>query len=142
MNAKNLSREQGRRQLANGGILYTMLAAYMLALGFLSLNPWVRPTATAGAFSPDKLAHAVAYAGLAILLYYSLASRAGRLRNCSSCAWTAALAISVLIGILIEIAQALFVAGRAGSAGDAAANAIGAMLGYAAFRLVKYFVPE
>jgi VanZ family protein len=142
MSAKNLFRELGRRWLSGSRIRYTMLAAYLLALGFLSLNPWVRPGGTDDIFSPDKLAHVIAYAGLVILLYFSLASRAGKFRNCSPCAWMAALAISVLIGILIEIAQALFVAGRAGSVGDAVANTIGAMLGYAAFRLVKYFVPE
>lgn len=117
----------------NGGIL----AGYLLVLGFLSLNPWVRPASTATVFSPDKLAHVLAYGGLAIILYSYLAGQPGRFRNCSPCAWMAALAGSASIGILIEIAQGLFVAGRAGSLGDAAANVLGAVLGYAVFLVVK-----
>lgn len=126
------------RWLGNGRLWQLMFAGYMLVLGFLSLNPWVRPVSTPSAFSPDKLDHALAYGGLVIIVYLSLAGSSLRFRNCAQCAWSAALTIAVIIGILIEIAQGMFTTSRTASVGDAVANACGALVGYIAFHAVKF----
>jgi VanZ family protein len=104
----------------------------------MSLNPWLRPETMASAFSPDKLGHALGYGVLVVLVYYFLVNIGGRFRNCSPCAWSAALAIAVCFGILVEIAQGLFTTSRTPSVADAVANACGALAGYLGFHAVKF----
>ncbi|MDX8400430.1 MAG: VanZ family protein [Gallionellaceae bacterium] len=117
---------------------YAILACYLLVLGFLSLNPWIRPVSTNEISSPDKLSHAFAYGGLTIIIFLCFAqSRHGNFRN-SARTWIAAISIAVLFGVAIELAQSLFTVNRAGSLEDAIANAIGAGLGYVAYNMVKY----
>lgn len=117
---------------------YAALACYLLVLGFLSLNPWVRPASRDEIFSPDKVEHALAYGGLAIIVFFCLIkSRNDYIRNTAR-AWIAAMFISALIGILLEVAQSLFIYNRTGSVEDSVANAIGAGLGYVAYLSVKY----
>lgn len=112
---------------------YAVLALYLLVLLFLSLNPWLRPASDASLLSPDKLDHALAYGGLAVILYLCLRKNIADFRN----AWIAALLAAIAAGALIELTQALFTHHRSGSFADAAANAIGAGLGYMAFRLFR-----
>lgn len=113
---------------------HAVLVLYLLVLLFLSLNPWLRPTSTASLLSPDRLDHALAYGGLAVILYLCLQKSiidSGR-------SWIAALLTAISVGVLIELAQTLFTHHRSGSFADAAANAIGAGLGYMVFRLFKF----
>lgn len=119
---------------------YTVLVCYLSILGFFSLNPWIKPASTDSAFSPDKLDHAIAYGGLAIITFFCLTKPSCKYTNNISRAWIASLIIAVLIGILIEIAQGLFTYNRTGSTEDAVANAIGALLGYVAYQGAIYIV--
>ena len=119
---------------------YAVLACYLLVLGFFSLNPWIRPTSTENVFSPDKIDHAIAYGGLAIIIFFCFAKLHNRYITSTSRAWIAALVTSVLIGILVEIAQSLFTYNRTGSVEDAVANAMGAALGYAAYQGARYIM--
>jgi len=115
-----------------------MLALYVLALLFLSLNPWLRPASTGVLLSPDRLDHAFAYGGLAVILYLCLQKfiiDSGR-------AWIAALLAANIVGILIELAQTWFTHHRSGSLSDVVANAIGAGLGYMSFRLFKFIARD
>lgn len=117
---------------------YAVLALYLLALLFLSLNPWLRPASTASFLSPDRLDHALAYGGLVIILYLCLQKTIID----SGSAWIAALLAAIAAGILIEFAQTLVTHHRSGSLADAAANAIGAGLGYMAFRLFRFIARD
>lgn len=130
-------------KILEGRVLWrALLVSYLGLLGFLSLNPWVRPESTPGALSPDKLEHALAYGILAVSIYFSLASHAGCYRNCSFCAWSTAVGSAVSVGVFIEIAQGLFTSSRSGSIGDAAANAAGAMFGCIIFLVGKSFIRQ
>lgn len=118
-------------------LLYAALAAYLLVLGFLSLNPWSRPPSRPGIFSPDKIAHGIAYGGLAIAFYCFLArSRIGK-GPWRTGAWGMAIGASALVGALLEIAQGLLTSTRSGSLGDAVANLVGAVVGSAVFLAVQ-----
>lgn len=117
---------------------YAVLACYLLLLGFLSLNPWVRPVSTNEILSPDKLEHALAYGGMSIIVFFCLASSRSGYWCDTLRAWVVALSVSMLIGILVEIVQSLFTSNRTGSVEDAVANAIGAVLGYVFYYAVKY----
>jgi VanZ family protein len=124
--------------MQTGGFWYALLAAYLAVLGFLSLNPWVRPASREGVFSPDKIDHGIAYAGLTIIVYFCLAcSRAGAVWSKRDC-WIASILASACFGIFIEIAQSAFTSNRAGSVDDAVANAIGGLIGYGVWRTVSY----
>ena len=122
-----------RRVAENARAVYVLLGGYLLTLGFLSLNPWIRPETRPGVLSPDKFDHAFAYAGLCTMLY--LALRAYPLRRDGQ-AWAAALLGATVIGILVEIAQGLFTTNRTPSLDDAIANAIGAVCGFIGFQLL------
>lgn len=117
---------------------YAMLTLYLLVLLFLSLNPWLRPASTASLLSPDRLDHALAYGGLAVILYLCLQNSIID----SGSAWIVALLAAIAAGILIELAQTLFTPHRSGSFADAVANAIGAGLGYMAFRLFRFIARD
>lgn len=122
------------RMLSGGRVLYAVLACYLLVLGFLSLNPWLRPVTRPGMLSPDKFDHALAYGGLAVILYAVLRIR---LLRHGPQAWLAALLGASAIGVLVEIAQTLFTTNRTGSIEDAVANVIGAAFGLVAYRIVS-----
>lgn len=118
--------------LADSRFWRVIVLAYLTVLSFLSLNPWLRPKDSGGAFSPDKIDHAIAYAGLAIVIYLCLfPPRQPR-------AWVFAVAGATSTGILIEVAQSLFTTNRSGSVDDAVANAVGALLGFVLFRSAEY----
>jgi VanZ family protein len=119
-------------------VLYLTLTGYLALLLFLSLNPWVRPKTTAALLSPDKLAHALAYAILAIGIFLALPCTSERFHHCRRCAWLMALAISVTAGIGVEIAQSVLTVNRTGSPEDAVANAIGVMLGLSLFQGMRF----
>lgn len=116
---------------------HIMLVAYLLALGFLSLNPWIRPASTGGTFSSDKIDHALAYGGLAVGIYFCLPGPRKDGRH-GLPAWMVAVGATTLIGIIMEISQTLFTVNRSGSLEDAAVNALGAVLGYVIFQVVKW----
>lgn len=123
-----------RVRLANNRFWHLVLAGYLSVLAFLSLNPWVRPRDTGEVFSPDKIDHALAYGGLAIVIYLCLSPpRQPR-------AWAFAVAGATLAGILIELAQSLFTVNRSGSAEDAVANAIGTLFGFAVYRATQRLI--
>lgn len=119
-------------RLADNRFWHRVLVAYLAVLAFLSLNPWVRPRATGEVLSPDKLDHAIAYGGLAIIIYLCLRPRRGYR------AWAVAVSGATLTGVLIEVAQSLFTRNRSGSVEDVAANIIGALLGFAVFRAAEW----
>jgi len=139
MNAIHYSLIETIRQwLMKAKLWYAILICYLFILGFLSLNPWLRPTSTNDVASPDKLSHAFAYGGLAIILFFCLSlSRYwnSRFRNYT---WLLAFSIAVLFGIAIEVCQSLCTLNRTGSVEDALANAFGAGFGYVVYKLVTY----
>lgn len=109
-----------------------LLGAYLLVLAFLSLNPWLRPESTGELIAADKLDHALAYGGLAVLIYLCFAPpRCMRTR-----VW--ALAGAMLAGVAIEVGQSLFTSSRSGSVEDVVANAIGALAGLVVFRFGEF----
>ena len=123
--------------LCKARLWYAVLLCYLSALLFLSLNPWVRPAAGDDLLSPDKLEHALAYGGLAIMVFVCLVRwRNGPIGGTAQ-AWIAALLFSVLVGGMVEIAQTVFTPNRTGSVADALANAVGASLGFVAYQSVQ-----
>lgn len=107
-----------------------LLTAYLAVLAFLSLNPWLRPSSepVAGFLTWDKVDHAIAYAGLAILATLGLRERIK--------GWALpvlVLLLSAAIGVLIEFCQSWLTTSRTFSYYDAYANGCGALLGTAAF---------
>lgn len=123
---------------ARGGrFWYGVLACYLSVLAFLSLNPWLRPAATAGILSPDKLEHAFAYVLLVSILFLCISKASNVYLRNTAHAWMAAIFIAVMIGILIEVAQTLFTRDRSGSVGDALANGAGAVLGYFIYNMLQ-----
>jgi len=123
--------------LRTAELWYAVLLCYLSALLFLSLNPWVRPATGNDLFSPDKVEHALAYGGLAIIAFVCLV----RWRNGSiggtAHAWLWAVLFAAVVGGLLEIAQSLLTHNRTGSVEDAVANALGAVLGFAAYQFVQ-----
>lgn len=126
------------RRLGSQAARWGILLAYLLALSFLSLNPWVRPASRAGVLSPDKIDHAIAYGGLAIIFYFCLFQAPRRSERSEAQQWLLPVGGAVLIGILLEICQSLFTSNRTGSVEDAVANAVGAVAGYGVFRIIRY----
>ena len=132
--------ESIRCWMNNAKFWYAILACYLCVLGFLSLNPWIRPVSTDEIFSPDKLDHAFAYGGLSIITFFCLAHSRKEYVRSTGRVWITAMIISTLIGILIEVAQSLFTYNRTGSVEDAVANAVGAGIGCLSYHLVKYMM--
>lgn len=98
-----------------------LLALYLAALVFLSLNPWLRPSSApaVGFLTWDKLDHALAYALLTVILILAL----------RRCAFAVAALLSMAIGIGLEFGQAWLTETRSFSQFDAYANGFGAALG-------------
>lgn len=138
-----LIRQPIRQWVMSAPFWYAVLACCLVVLGFLSLNPWFRPASREGIFSPDKLEHALAYGGVAIIAFLCLTTaRNGSMASQASMhntarAWITALSFSALVGIAMEFAQSLLTVNRTGSVADAIANAIGAALGFVAYQAVK-----
>lgn len=104
---------------------------YLVVLGFLSLNPWLRPdpNQAIGLISWDLLDHAAAYGLLSVLLMSAFIKRKRSLAMTLIVILTAS-----LIGVLLEYGQYWFTSTRQFSFYDAAANIFGSVLGVAAFR--------
>ena len=109
-----------------------LCAAYALLVAIMSLAP-CRSTGLFPALFPgaDKLLHALSYAVLTLLLLWA-APLPGR-QEPFRLALAAALGFAY--GALIEWAQGIFTLERVPSMGDMAANAIGAGLAAAAWKL-------
>ena len=107
-----------------------VLPIYIVILVFLSLNPWLHPDSSLaiGNIAWDKLDHAAAYGGLALLLM-SLFRRHRRQWIIS----VKVLLLCCLVGILIEYCQLWFTSTRQFSYSDAGANVFGAILGVSLF---------
>jgi len=103
------------RKIHAGGFWRALLGIYLSVLGFLSLNPWIRPASGNGSLAPDKVSHALAYGGLSIIIYFCLAKSRNGVVCSTARNWLTAIVVAVLIGVLIEIAQTLFVPNRTGS---------------------------
>jgi VanZ family protein len=89
----------------------------------------------AGAWFPDKLAHALAYGGETILLYWVFITLAQPL-TATAAAWLG----TGVLGMLTEILQALQQA-RSADPGDLMADMVGATFVIVAATLVRRAVP-
>jgi len=103
---------------------------FLIVLGFLSLNPWLRPASSEaiGFITWDLLDHAAAYSLLSVLMMLAFRQH-GRPLMMASIVIPAA----SLIGILLEYCQYWFTVSRQFSFFDAAANVCGAVLGVILF---------
>lgn len=107
-----------------------LLAGYLSVLGFLSLNPWVRPSSAPalGNVAWDSLDHAIAYAGLCVLTLLALRKMLA--------GW-AGMAVAILfvlgVGVFYEYCQHWFTENRSFSYADIYADGLGGMLGAALF---------
>ncbi len=109
---------------------------FLIILGFLSLNPWLRPDSTqaVGFITWDLLDHAAAYSLLSILMMLAFRQQ-GRPWLMASIVIPAA----GLIGVLFEYCQYWFTVSRQFSFFDAAANVCGAVLGVIVFWGVQIY---
>jgi len=103
---------------------------FLIILGFLSLNPWLRPDSNLaiGLIPWDLLDHAAAYSLLSVLMMFAF-TRQKRPWVMTSIVILA----SGLIGVFLEYCQYWFTVNRQFSFFDAAANICGAMLGVIVF---------
>lgn len=104
-----------------------MLVLYVGLVSFAALRP---PSEGPGIVGLDKLLHAGAFAVLMLLAV--LASRGRHIWAC--------VAGCLVLGAMIELAQALMPFGREPSLADMAANAIGIALGLFASWIINQFV--
>jgi VanZ family protein len=119
-----------------------LLALYLSTLAFLSLNPWLRPSGepAVGFIAWDKLDHALAYGGLAVLVILALPKGMRGLARIAT-----AMAISASFGLFTEYCQSWLTETRQFSWADAIANGFGAMigaLGFLVFRLCRGLIRE
>lgn len=126
------------RRFDTRGVWRAVLVVYLVALSFLSLNPWIRPVSTSAVLSPDKIDHAIAYGGLAILIYFCLSRSPSWRGRSQSATWLAALVAATFVGVLLEVCQGLLTRNRTGSVEDAVANGIGATVGFVLLRAVGW----
>jgi VanZ family protein len=112
------------------------LLLYLVILGFLSLNPWLRPDSNlAIGFIPwDLLDHAAAYGLLSVLMLFAFRQQDRPLMMTSIVIFA-----SSLIGVLFEYCQYWFTLNRQFSFFDAAANVCGAVLGIIVFWGVRIY---
>ncbi|HEY8096536.1 MAG TPA: VanZ family protein [Methylobacter sp.] len=109
---------------------------FLIILGFLSLNPWLRPDSTQaiGFISWDLLDHAAAYSLLSVLMMLAFRQQGSP--------WVVAsfvIPVASLIGVLFEYCQYWFTVSRQFSFFDAAANVCGAVLGVIVFWSVQIY---
>ena len=102
--------------------------SYLLALGFLSLNPWLLPDSHRAfdlMITWDLIDHTIAYGFLTVLLLSVV------LRDRKRRFWIIALAVlaSSTIGLSIELGQFWLTSTRQFSSHDVFANTIGSSIG-------------
>ncbi len=110
-----------QRRLVVAAYALMLLGVSVMPSGALAETPTLVP-------HQDKLAHALAYAGWAVVLAWALRDRIGRR---PAAAWLAGIAaLAGTYGLLMELLQAALPwTGRECSWGDALANLAGAVLG-------------
>lgn len=115
--------------------LWMLSAALLVGVVYLSLAPQGPP----GPFPlADKLQHVVAYLAMTVSFLLAAAWRPGRVRRPSSSAAVAVVAGAILLGIALEVAQAIDpLADRTPDVFDAVADAVGALVGYLAWEAVR-----
>jgi VanZ family protein len=113
-----------------------VLAILNLCYAWVLIQLAVAPSLpAAGAWFPDKLAHALAYGGETVLLYWALISLAQPL-TATAAAWLG----TGVLGMLTEILQALQRA-RSADPGDLMADMVGATIVMVAATLVRRALP-
>ena len=113
-----------------------VLAILNLCYAWVLIQLAVAPSLpAAGAWFPDKLAHALAYGGETVLLYWVLISLAQPL-TATAAAWLG----TGVLGMLAEILQALQRA-RSADPGDLMADMVGATIVIVAATLVRRALP-
>jgi VanZ family protein len=113
-----------------------VLAILNLCYAWVLIQLAVAPSLpAAGAWFPDKLAHALAYGGETVLLYWVLISLAQPL-TATAAAWLG----TGVLGMLTEILQALQRA-RSADPGDLMADMVGATIVIVAATLVRRALP-
>jgi VanZ family protein len=119
-------------------VIRILVLLYLGALAFLSLNPWIKPSAALAfaGLSWDKIDHAIAYGGLTVLLVPAF----GRALKGNAPLLLAVLAASA-IGLATEFCQAWFTEGRMFSYFDASANGAGALIAAAALAVACRLSP-
>ena len=98
---------------------WLLFAAWGVSILWLSLTP-SPPVLGKGLLAWDKFQHAAAF-GLLTLLGFHAFTRLSSFRQRLICA----AAVSVLFGVLIEVAQGLLTTARTAEAGDLAADIVG-----------------
>ncbi|MRR57414.1 MAG: hypothetical protein EG824_04285 [Deltaproteobacteria bacterium] len=109
---------------------FFLLVAWVLTISWLSLTP-APPAPEVPLFGYDKLFHAAAYASLTLLAgwtFSGIISLSGRL-------WLLIASSAIVIGGLLEIAQAWFTVTRKAEAADFIANCVGAGIALLAARI-------
>jgi len=109
-----------------------LLAAWVMTISWLSLAP-EPPAPDVPLFGYDKLFHAAAYASLTLLAGWTISGitcMTGRL-------WLLIASLAVVIGGLLEMAQALFTVTRTAELADFIANCFGAGIALLAARIAK-----
>jgi VanZ family protein len=109
---------------------------FLIILGFLSLNPWLRPESTQaiGLVTWDLIDHAAAYSLLSVLMMLAFRQQDRPLVMASIVVPAAS-----LIGVLFEYCQYWFTVNRQFSIFDATANVCGAVLGVIVFWGVQVY---
>lgn len=97
---------------------------------WLSLTP-APPTIDNPLFGWDKLQHALAYAPLTLLAFRAF----GTITVHTQRRWWKAVAVTLILGGFLEIAQGLFTRTRTAEFGDLLADLIGAGIAYLAVRI-------
>lgn len=109
---------------------------FLIILGFLSLNPWLRPDAAqaVGFITWDLVDHAAAYSLLSVLMMFAFRQQDRTLVMASIVIPAASLS-----GVFFEYCQYWFTVSRQFSFFDAVANVCGAVLGVIVFWGVQIY---
>jgi VanZ family protein len=109
---------------------------FLIILGFLSLNPWLRPESTQaiGLVTWDLIDHAAAYSLLSVLMMLAFRQQDRPLVMASI-----VIPAASLTGVLFEYCQYWFTVNRQFSIFDATANVCGAVLGVIVFWGVQVY---
>jgi VanZ family protein len=123
-------------------LIKSLLVVYLLALAFLSLNPWLRPSSelAIGSITWDKIDHGLAYGVLAIIIILTFRKPAPKFGLTAS-----AVLISAAVGVTVEFLQSWLTLVREFSWFDAYANGIGAAigaLGFWSFRVLSRVIRQ
>lgn len=97
--------------------------AWALIIAVLSLVP-SPPTTDLGLLGWDKFQHAAAYGVLCLLVGRFL----GGIGRCRRTMWPWAVAVTILFGALLEVAQGTLATGRSAELSDLAADGAGAVV--------------